>query len=1462
MHSDRSSHLTDECRNNIFKNLTLKPPVSPPLPSVHQAWLTAAKSLQLCDFPSNLPSNTGYAFANPSLFFDGEELELDVVSRNPHIKKGMLYWWLQLCPIMQHRVGPAVPATIARPVSNRVWCRALQLDPSFFEAICKDTLNKKNSTEKREGLAFLEGSLLSASAPVTVLQGPPTWRGDIIVNAGSIEEHTWKEVIWALSELNFQFELLALDRRLCHHPSTCDSPERHELIPNCLVPSSFARALIIVELPQSSQGLGHLEIRKRVPQLLHLRALMKDWSSRFSGYEDVDINSDKLALRKMEDAFNTIDQCNPLHRPAHQECTGAGCPKGSATSVRRRAKGGTPATDFPGFEAQKASIMKTLFRHHTTDGLGDPCPCGGLNAIRTTVRRECWHYEATCMDCFVSLHIQSPTHWAEVWSANRGFFIRHDFSDPPGKPYIHLGHGGHPCPNADSTLNETFTIVDLNAIHSMQVLFCGCGSEVDRADQLLNARLFPSSFWRPRMAFTVNLLRNFHVRHLTSGEAAYDFIATLCHLTDDFFFKDAADPYDQFRNVFKIYRMLEIEMCLGQLHGIDAYFPHRPAGCLTLQCPACIEFAINTTQAEHSLKNIRLRHLYQICFTADGNFQANRYIKNSNVRRISFFKGKAYFPLDKEYKVFITRINAKKSPEKTTCSYLNTINKQEETEFLGTDVSGVLNIQCPHVFILSSVDLQFGERFVCTDYTVYHTFLQRGIPPAIYLENRDWLFSYDIGCHYAVKVPERFRANFPDVAALVERFHYTIPLVHVRNHKDNCTYLYSSAYVESAGHFHGETADQPWAYLNPLAQQLFNDLMRAAELKDVPEWNKQSRSLRDKSKKEVECVYCHKPLKLPLQSKIYQALVQKAEGQLDGEQEASKKLIKAPTLLLNHSISIRKLQVKIICTDVAYKKHETPSMKANLVELRSQLHTAIKCFHDIQASVTPQVTKDLAEMKSSVANSHPEKQCLYLPSDYDEANRTKRDLTELGTMEYQILEGAAYDALKRLRTIVRLLSTLRKDENNNSYGQARHMKSKTQIIDATLKRDTCMKQYKHLHKCLISLGLPRDDPTLHKLTLASLNHKLTTATRETGNTYKADGLLWASGKIQKGDDQSKKKPRVEPKASQPTQSSLTNPNTTPMPDNAASDADEEDESAGWIWAVKSSKANISDAEVEEFLSEGNHVQWFWAEAEMFCWQEEWERKVMEFVCTICSYDYWTYAWAGLASSSQSPGEAAAALKWSKRYQELGLHCKDIFKQAGFAYCHDPRLQSEKRFTNAIKAQQSGEPGPVPPAYMPSNHVHRSMDGSNERSTNESGEPGSSDECKAVGSSDGEDGPEAESGSQESSSDDGQSEESNRDEDAASTGRLRAANRRPAEDSNIGGPNLTVLSDETIIPFMKSNRDALERLLTAAMTPPPTLQTSQQGEVEIPLHHGSLLTKVVVVIIPAAADHFDPTITAG
>jgi Kyakuja-Dileera-Zisupton transposase len=48
---------------------------------------------------------------------------------------------------------------------------------------------------------------------------------------------------------------------------------------------------------------------------------------------------------------------------------------------------------------------------------------------------------------------------------------------------------------------------------------------------------------------------------------------------------------------------------------------------------------------------------------------------------------------------------------------------------------------------------------------------------------------------------------------------WLIPLVHIQNHKDNCTYQYSSAYIEGACHFQGKTTEMPWVELNQLAPQ-------------------------------------------------------------------------------------------------------------------------------------------------------------------------------------------------------------------------------------------------------------------------------------------------------------------------------------------------------------------------------------------------------------------------------------------------------------------------------------------------------------------------------------------------------------------------------------------------------------------------------------------------------------------
>lgn len=111
-------------------------------------------------------------------------------------------------------------------------------------------------------------------------------------------------------------------------------------------------------------------------------------------------------------------------------------------------------------------------------------------------------------------------------------------------------------------------------------------------------QLFPATFRDPHMAFAFNLLHNFHVYHLETAEPAYDFIAALRHLTGGFFFEQASDPYDQFREVFKPYRVLVAEVRAGVFHGVNRLFPNRPPDDVGVYCPACLEIDINWIEDE------------------------------------------------------------------------------------------------------------------------------------------------------------------------------------------------------------------------------------------------------------------------------------------------------------------------------------------------------------------------------------------------------------------------------------------------------------------------------------------------------------------------------------------------------------------------------------------------------------------------------------------------------------------------------------------------------------------------------------------------------------------------------------------------------------------------------------------------------------------------------------------------
>ncbi|KAJ7933210.1 hypothetical protein B0H13DRAFT_1592433, partial [Mycena leptocephala] len=464
------------------------------------------------------------------------------------------------------------------------------------------------------------------------------------------------------------------------------------------------------------------------------------------------------------------------------------------------------------------------------------CACGRAGATATIQCYDCTDYEISCQSCFVETHIRNLFHWAEVWDFEQGFFVRHDISKLGHT--IQLGHRGKPCKTPIG--GHLFTVVDINGVRSCRLAFCGCQEVVpNKIKQLMRARLFPATTRDPHSAFTINLLKDFQLHNLESKKAAYDYLAAIRRLSDNSFTADIP----AFLRVVRVFDFLTLRKRSGQLHSIDSVLNHRPKGNLLVWCPACPEPGFNSDPNCRKTPH-HLRHLNQSQRTLDGNFQCNQFNKNTDPDDVSLCAGKCYFPLESEYKEYLGKIPVSK--EKSTCNYLKAVNKQDKSKFRNMAVTGTINCQCSHVFILSCVDLHHGERFANADMCLAMELTQHQPNEEfefilrIELDDVDEITTYDIACEYFIHLKDRFQAHFPELVPRLKKMRWGVPALHVLGHQDSCTYLFGTAYMECVGHFHGESAEQYWPESNQLGshvRQMNNGHRQDTMIKHHGDWN-------------------------------------------------------------------------------------------------------------------------------------------------------------------------------------------------------------------------------------------------------------------------------------------------------------------------------------------------------------------------------------------------------------------------------------------------------------------------------------------------------------------------------------------------------------------------------------------------------------------------------------------------
>ncbi|TFK20222.1 hypothetical protein FA15DRAFT_659276 [Coprinopsis marcescibilis] len=97
------------------------------------------------------------------------------------------------------------------------------------------------------------------------------------------------------------------------------------------------------------------------------------------------------------------------------------------------------------------------------------------------------------------------------------------------------------------------------------------------------------------------------------------------------------------------------------------------------------------------------------------------------------------------------------------------------------------------------------------------------------------------------------------------------------------------------------------------------------------------------------------------------------------------------------------------------------------------------------------------------------------------------------------------------------------------------------------------------------------------------------------------------------------------------------------------------------------KGKTTNKEVEDWMSEGDHVEWFQAEAEIIQWQEEWELKLVELIQARTYYHKMAEIWASMADTkpeaSTTPGQVAYACGMASCLKDQAKQTLAIMNQA-------------------------------------------------------------------------------------------------------------------------------------------------------------------------------------------------------
>ncbi|KAK6997124.1 hypothetical protein R3P38DRAFT_2798663 [Favolaschia claudopus] len=166
---------------------------------------------------------------------------------------------------------------------------------------------------------------------------------------------------------------------------------------------------------------------------------------------------------------------------------------------------------------------------------------------------------------------------------------------------------------------------------------------------------------------------------------------------------------------------------------------------------------------------------------------------------------------------------------------------------------------------------------------------------------------------------------------------------------------------------------------------------------NVPQWQGLSRT-PSRLGKEAVGVYQHDTTKVPSQKAIYEKILNDQENFKSSMVPKSK-----IARFLDSAIKIQENQRKLANLIKDTSEHELQSRKTEIEKLTTKLRTQIVEFRKVQTQIVPKIGDRAAAQALKPLALQLE--CLYIPSDFDAADRKKLGLDELAAEEAMWREG-------------------------------------------------------------------------------------------------------------------------------------------------------------------------------------------------------------------------------------------------------------------------------------------------------------------------------------------------------------------------------------------------------------------------------------------------------------------------